>query len=161
MSDFLYVNDQAGSYPASWYAQSIQEHPVRPVLTDVISCDVCVIGAGFTGLSCALHLAQKGYNVIVLDAHRVGFGASGRNGGQVGSGYNQDQHTLEKTLGHDAAHQLWDMAQAAKFLTQDLVARHAPEAGYQSGVAEADFSARDRASSHAKADYLAQHYGYE
>ena len=116
MSDFLYVNDQAGSYPASWYAQSIQEHPVRPALTDVISCDVCVIGAGFTGLSCALHLAQKGYNVIVLDAHRVGFGASGRNGGQVGSGYNQDQQTLEKTLGHDAAHQLWDMAQAAKSL---------------------------------------------
>ena len=84
MYDFLYVNDQAGSYHASWYAQSLQEHPVRPALTDVMSCDVCVIGAGFTGLSCALHLAQKGYNVIVLDAHRVGFGASGRNGGQVG-----------------------------------------------------------------------------
>ncbi|MDA9059423.1 hypothetical protein N9K33_03060, partial [Planktomarina temperata] len=69
--------------------------------------------------------------------HRViGFGASGRNGGQVGSGYNQSQQTLEKTLGHDAAHQLWDMAQAAKSLTQDLAARHAPEAGYQPGVAE-------------------------
>jgi gamma-glutamylputrescine oxidase len=64
-------------------------------------------------------------------------------------------------LGHDAAHQLWDMTQAAKSLTRDLVARHAPEAGYQSGVAEADFSAKDRASSHAKADYLAQNYGYE
>ena len=161
MSDFLYANDQSGSYPASWYAHSIPEQPARPTLNDVISCDVCVIGAGFTGLSCALHLAQKGYRVIVLDAHRVGFGASGRNGGQVGSGYNQSQQTLEKMLGHDAAHQLWDMTQAAKSLTRDLVARHAPEAGYQSGVAEADFSAKDRASSHAKADYLAQNYGYE
>ena len=161
MSDFLYANDQSGSYPASWYAHSIPEQPARPALNDVISCDVCVIGAGFTGLSSALHLAQKGYRVIVLDAHRVGFGASGRNGGQVGSGYNQSQQTLEKMLGHDAAHQLWDMTQAAKSLTRDLVARHAPEAGYQSGVAEADFSAKDRASSHAKADYLAQNYGYE
>ena len=161
MSDFLYANDQSGSYPASWYAHSIPEQPARPTLNDVISCDVCVIGAGFTGLSSALHLAQKGYRVIVLDAHRVGFGASGRNGGQVGSGYNQSQQTLEKMLGHDAAHQLWDMTQAAKSLTRDLVARHAPEAGYQSGVAEADFSAKDRASSHAKADYLAQNYGYE
>ena len=161
MSDFLYANDQSGNYPASWYAHSILEQPTRPALNDVISCDVCVIGAGFTGLSSALHLAQKGYRVIVLDAHRVGFGASGRNGGQVGSGYNQSQQTLEKMLGHDAAHQLWDMTQAAKSLTRDLVARHAPEAGYQSGVAEADFSAKDRASSHAKADYLAQNYGYE
>ena len=106
MSDFLYTNDQPGRYPASWYAQSIPEQPARPALNDVISCDVCVIGAGFTGLSCALHLAQKGYRVIVLDAHRVGFGASGRNGGQVGSGYNQSQQTLEKMLSHDAAHQL-------------------------------------------------------
>ena len=160
MSDFLYANDQSGIYPASWYAHSIPEQPARPVLNDVISCDVCVIGAGFTGLSSALHLAQKGYRVIVLDAHRVGFGASGRNGGQVGSGYNQSQQTLEKMLGHDAAHQLWDMTQAAKSLTRDLVARHAPEAGYQSGVAEANFSAKDQASSHAKADYLAQNYGY-
>jgi gamma-glutamylputrescine oxidase len=160
MSDFLYANDQSGNYPASWYAHSILEQPARPALNDVISCDVCVIGAGFTGLSSALHLAQKGYRVIVLDAHRVGFGASGRNGGQVGSGYNQSQQTLEKMLGHDAAHQLWDMTQAAKSLTRDLVARHAPEAGYQSGVAEADFSAKDRASSHAKVDYLAQNYGY-
>ena len=161
MSDFLYANDQSGNYPASRYAHSILEQPARPALNDVISCDVCVIGAGFTGLSSALHLAQKGYRVIVLDAHRVGFGASGRNGGQVGSGYNQSQQTLEKMLGHDAAHQLWDMTQAAKSLTRDLVARHAPEAGYQSGVAEADFSAKDRAGSHAKADYLAQNYGYE
>ena len=117
MSDFLYANDQPGRYPASWYAKNIPEHPARPALTDVISCDVCIIGAGFTGLSCALHLAQNGYHVIVLDAHRLGFGASVRNGGQVGSGYNQSQQTLEKTLGHDAAHQLWDMAQAAKYLT--------------------------------------------
>ena len=55
--------------------------------------------AVFTGLSTALHLAKKGLKVIVLEAHRVGFGASGRNGGQVGSGWNQDQRKLEKQLG--------------------------------------------------------------
>jgi gamma-glutamylputrescine oxidase len=58
-----------------------------------------VIGGGYTGLSAALHLAEAGRDVVLLEAHRVGFGASGRNGGQLGSGQRQDQVTLERAAG--------------------------------------------------------------
>ena len=160
MSDFLHANDTPATYPPSWYTESSPHSQLHPPLKGGISCDVCVIGAGFTGLSTALHLARKGFKVIVLEAHRIGFGASGRNGGQVGSGWNQDQQKLEKQLGHDAAHRLWEMAQAAKTLTRNLAIQFAPDAGYHPGVAEACFNDRDTISSHAKADYLEKNYEY-
>jgi gamma-glutamylputrescine oxidase len=160
MSNFLYANDRRATYPSSWYAESVDETTRRARLDMPVSYDVCIIGAGFTGLSTALHLAQKGFTVIVLEAHRVGFGASGRNGGQMGSGLNYDQQKLEKAMGRDAAHQLWEMTQEAKSLTRSLIAQYAPESGYKPGVAEASFSQKDSDASHAKADYLAKHYGY-
>ncbi len=67
----------------SYYAASANPHAPYPTLTEQLECDVCVIGAGYTGLSSALHLVEKGYKVVVLEAARVGFGASGRNGGQI------------------------------------------------------------------------------
>ncbi|MGL5707800.1 MAG: NAD(P)/FAD-dependent oxidoreductase, partial [Aeromonas sp.] len=67
----------------SYYAASANQHAPFPTLTEQLECDVCVIGAGYTGLSSALHLVEKGYKVVVLEAARVGFGASGRNGGQI------------------------------------------------------------------------------
>ena len=160
MSNFLYANDSRATYPSSWYAQSICDTPPRMALEQPVSCDVCIIGAGFTGLSTALHLAQKGFSVTVLEAHRVGFGASGRNGGQMGSGFNQDQRKLEKTMGQDAAHRLWEMTQDAKSLTRSLITKFAPEADYQPGIAEADFSPKDCDNSHAKAAHLEKNYGY-
>lgn len=84
--------------------------------------DVCIVGAGYTGLSAALHLAERGLNVVVLEAQRVGFGASGRNGGQVGSGQRLDQDALEAMAGQDAARMLWDLAEEAKALVRDLAA---------------------------------------
>jgi gamma-glutamylputrescine oxidase len=160
MSNFLYANDSRATYPSSWYAQSIGDTHPRMALEQPVSCDVCIIGAGFTGLSTALHLAQKGFSVTVLEAHRVGFGASGRNGGQMGSGLNHDQRKLEKTMGQDAAHRFWEMTQDAKSLTRSMVTQFAPEAGYQPGIAEADFSPKDRDNSHAKAAHLEKNYGY-
>ena len=67
------------------------------------------MGAGYTGLSSALHLAERGYKVVVVEAETVGFGASGRNGGHVGTGQRQDQQYLETKFGHEVASALWDM----------------------------------------------------
>ena len=83
--DLLTVNDDAGRYPASYYAHATPELAAFAPAKGDIRTDVCIVGAGFTGLSAAYHLAQKGYKVTVLEAQRVGFGASGRNGGQVHS----------------------------------------------------------------------------
>ena len=73
-------------YPNSWYRASAELLPEQSSLQGDVSADVCVIGAGYTGLSTALHLAKAGKRVVVLEAARVGWGASGRNGGHVGTG---------------------------------------------------------------------------
>lgn len=157
----LYRNDQPGQFPNSWYAASTDIPAERAALSQDIVADVCIIGAGFTGLSAARHLAAKGMEVVVLDAHRVGFGASGRNGGQVGSGYNSDQATLAKKLGADAAKALWVLAEEAKQDVRDNCATHIPEARFKPGVAHGFYNPKEAASYAADAAYLADTYGYD
>lgn len=157
----LYRNDRAGQFPKSWYVANTDIPAERLPLYGHTTADVCVIGAGFTGLSAALHLAQKGLSVVVLDAHRAGFGASGRNGGQVGSGYNKSQQWLAKHLGDGAARALWDMAEEAKADLRASASTFSPDAAYKSGVVHGAYSARDVAAEHREADYLAHTYGYD
>lgn len=76
----LHINDQPGCYPESWYAATVDGILELEQLQGEEACDVAVIGGGFTGLSAALHLGERGYKVCLLDAHRIGWGASGRNG---------------------------------------------------------------------------------
>ncbi len=159
--DTLYRNDRPGAYPESWYAASAEIPPPRPPLDGDTRADVCVIGAGYTGLSAALALAEKGFSVVVLDAHRAGFGGSGRNGGQVGSGFNKPQRWLEARLGQDAARALWDIAEAAKHQVRALSARHAPEAKFRPGVAHGAYSAAEARELAEDAAHLARHYGYD
>ncbi len=159
--NLLFANDRAGEYPPSYYAASATPLPPMPALEGAERADVCVIGAGFTGLSAALHLAQRGYSVIVLDAHRVGFGASGRNGGQVGTGQRIEQDAIERMVGRDDARKLWDMGLAARDLVKALIDRHDMGCGWKPGVLHADWQARDVPHAHAYAEKLAREYGYE
>ncbi|MGR3511359.1 MAG: NAD(P)/FAD-dependent oxidoreductase [Paracoccaceae bacterium] len=156
----LYRNDAPGAYPKSYYAATAEPGPDRPALDNDLAVDVAVVGAGFTGLSTALHLAEKGFDVAVIDAHRIGFGASGRNGGQVGTGWNWDQQKLEARLGPTDARMLWDLTVEAKALTRDLVARHAPEAGFKPGVLEGHWSTSGAEEARAYGDWLAESYEY-
>ncbi len=94
--DVLTANDVAGAYPASYYTATSKQLAPFPELKGEVVADVAVVGGGFTGLSTALHLAERGYDVVLLDAQRVGWGASGRNGGQLGSGQRVEQDALEK-----------------------------------------------------------------
>ncbi|MDJ0638821.1 MAG: FAD-binding oxidoreductase [Paracoccaceae bacterium] len=157
----LYRNDVQGEFPPSYYAATADIPPERPRLEEDIQADLAIIGAGYTGLSTALHAAEKGLNVVVIDAHRAGFGASGRNGGQVGSGWNKDQDWLEARLGRDDARRLWDLTLEAKALTRDLVARFAPDAGYRPGVLHGHWTARGVDDLKAYGDWLAERYEYE
>ncbi len=86
----------------SYYAASAHKQDARPSLMGARTADVCIIGAGFTGMSAALELAERGVSVIVLEAVRVGFGASGRNGGQIVNGYSRDLDVITRTYGADA-----------------------------------------------------------
>jgi gamma-glutamylputrescine oxidase len=156
--NLLHVNDKAGQYPASYYAATAKPLAKFPPLKGQVSADVCIIGAGFTGLSAALHLAKAGLDVVVVEAHRVGFGASGRNGGQVGSGQRLEQDALEKMAGPEAAHRLWDMGEEAKALVRSL----AGEMGlpFHAGVAHACYTDAEVAHADAYREKLARDYGY-
>jgi len=156
MPDPLHHNDLPATYPDSWYAASAPIARQRPGLHGDRRADVCIVGAGLCGLTAALHLAQAGLSVIVLEAHRAGWGASGRNGGQVGAGFNTDMPWLRARLGDGPARALWDMTEEAKQLLRTLAAAHAPDAPFKPGVAHAAWSASEARALHATAEDLAR-----
>lgn len=88
-----------GSYPDSYYAASANPAPERPSLQGSVDTDVCIVGAGYSGISAGLHLSEKGYKVTLIEGARVGWGASGRNGGQIVNGLNASLQTIEKRYG--------------------------------------------------------------
>lgn len=157
----LYRNDPPGTYPPSWYAATVDIPPERAPLDGDIMADVAIVGAGYTGLSTALHLARGGLDVVVIDAHRAGFGASGRNGGQVGTGWNKDQHWLEKRVGRDDARKLWDLTVEAKRLTREMVADVAPDAAYKPGVFQGEWTASGAEEARVYGEWLGENYGYK
>ncbi len=159
--DILTANDRPGQYPASYYAASTTPLAPMPAATGEMRADVVVIGAGYTGLSAALHMAQAGLDVVVLEASRVGSGASGRNGGQVGTGQRLDQDDLESLVGKERARALWDLAVEAVDLTKALAAEHAPDAGFVPGVIHADHKPRFVKHSHDFARKMQEDYGHD
>ncbi|MEM1362548.1 MAG: FAD-binding oxidoreductase [Pseudomonadota bacterium] len=159
--NLLHANDRPGLYPQSWYAETATPLDPFTALKGEHQTDICVIGAGYTGLSAALHLAERGYNVMVLEAQRVGFGASGRNGGQVGSGQRISQPELEQMLGPEDAQKLWQIGEAAKAKVKSLIARHKIDCDWRDGVAHADWDPSDVPMSHAEASHLAELYNYD
>ncbi|WP_062763431.1 FAD-binding oxidoreductase [Falsirhodobacter sp. alg1] len=159
--NLLTVNDQPGAYPPSWYAATATPLPAFAPLQGATRADVCIVGAGYTGLSAALHLAERGFDVVVLEAQRVGWGASGRNGGQVGSGQRREQDDLEAMLGMNDARHLWNLAEEAKTLLHDLIARHDIPAGYRPGIAHACRTTAEVDHARRYAEKLAKDYGYD
>jgi gamma-glutamylputrescine oxidase len=158
--NLLYSNDSKGEFPPSYYAATAADVPRQPPLRGEVEADVCVIGAGLTGLSTALHLAERGIKVVVLEAHRAGFGASGRNGGQVGSGQRNDQIALKAKLGADKARALWQIAEDAKALVRDLIVRHDMPCTFKPGIAHAFTSASEVSEAQRYGEMLAKDYAY-
>jgi gamma-glutamylputrescine oxidase len=107
----------------SYYAASANEQPDYPTLETDITVDVCVVGGGFAGLSSAIELTDKGYKVAVLEANHIGFGASGRNGGQLIAGLACEQGVIESALGFEASKQVWNMTLEALDLVRERVKR--------------------------------------
>ncbi|MFV1506017.1 NAD(P)/FAD-dependent oxidoreductase [Phaeobacter sp. JH63H2] len=159
--NLLYSNDRKGTYPDSWYAATAT--PLAPFapLTGDARADVCVVGGGYTGLSAALHLAEAGRSVILLEANRVGFGASGRNGGQLGSGQRMEQDGLENLLGTADAEKLWQLAENAKDLVKSLITRHDIDCHLKPGIAHAYFSKGEVDHEHRYVEHLQNRYGYQ
>ena len=122
--NLLYVNDETNRYPQnSWYtATSDLLDSFEPVNND-ISADVAIIGGGYAGLSAGLFLSEAGVNTVLLEAQKVGFGASGRNGGQLGAGQRMDQRDLIKLVGDNLGDKLWFLAEDAIDTVKNLIAK--------------------------------------
>lgn len=147
-------------HPASWYAATAGAPPGFPALAGSHRADVCVVGGGYTGLSAALHLAQRGYRVILLEARRVGWGASGRNGGQVGTGQRLPEADLEQRFGRGRARELFALAEEGRNLVRDLVARHAIDCDLRPGQLVVAARPRDFSALERRAGKLAREYQY-
>ena len=126
--------------PRTYYAATANPAPERPTLQGNETCDVCVVGAGFSGLSTALHLAESGLKVIIVEAVSVGFGASGRNGGQVINGYSRDFDTIYQRYGTDITNHLMQMNYEGGDIIRGWIDKYKIECDYRNGSFFAAFS---------------------
>jgi gamma-glutamylputrescine oxidase len=146
--------------PQGYYATSAPPAPARSALFGDLAADVCVVGAGFTGLSAALNLAEQGVRVAVVEAETVAFAASGRNGGQIHTGLRKDQAELEKWLGPVHARDLWNLTEESKALVRALIAQHAIDCDLKPGLVIAAHDARAARALAADTEHLAKNYNY-
>lgn len=123
---------QPQQHTGSYYAATLNQPTKYPSLKGEQSADVCVIGAGFTGVSTALHLAERGYNVHVVEANRVGWGASGRNGGQMIGGISGES-TLASSFGKNIDQLVWDMRWAGHEIIRERVATYGIQCDLKTG----------------------------
>ena len=145
----------------SYYAHSVGMQTTYPALLGDQQVDVCIVGAGYTGLSSALHLAERGYSVIVLEAEKVGFGASGRNGGQVGIGQRKDQYYLEKQFGKEIARGLWDMGLEAVDTVKQLIHKHEIHCDLKQGILHLAHREKYCSELEEEVAYLRDHYQFD
>ncbi|WP_075180911.1 FAD-binding oxidoreductase [Pantoea sp. 1.19] len=142
----------------SYYAATATAHAPWPSLRGRISCDVCIIGGGFTGISSALFLSEAGYDVVVLEAVRVGFGASGRNGGQVVNAWSRDVDAIGARYGEATAQRCGAMMFEGGEIIRDRIDRYAIQCDYRPGGIFAALSGRQMRALEAQAQRWA-HYG--
>jgi len=123
----------SGAHHLSYYWAALPETPPRAALAGGASCDVGVVGGGIAGISAALHLAQRGFRVTVLEAERVGWGASGRSGAQALFGVAAGQEKLNRLIGATDARRVWDMSVEALALMRELIAAHSIDCDFVPG----------------------------
>lgn len=157
---FLHANDRPGVHAPSLYAETAGAPPERAPLRGEARAEVAVIGGGYAGLSAALHLAMRGVDVALLEAHRLGWGASGRNGGQLSYGPRIDIRAYERRLGAAAAARIWALSTEATRLVKRLIANHAIDCELRPGHLEAAWREADAREMAEYAEHVAARYGH-
>lgn len=148
-------------HTSSWYAASLPEglDRLRDPLAGDAACDVCIVGAGFAGVSAAYHLSKAGQRVILLDAERVGWGASGRNGGQLHPGFRQDLQWFTETIGESFAVKIRDAGYAALAHIDSLIDEHQIPCDRTHGLITACRKTRDLDEEVEAAAYAQERFG--
>ena len=135
------ANDSAGDFPATYYHATLNSAPAHASLSptlnnslgDSITADVCVVGGGLTGVSSALNLAERGCSVVLLEAKRIGHGASGRNGGQLVSGFSCEMERIRQEVGLEVSKIFWALSREALAELEVRITRHAISCDHRSG----------------------------
>ena len=148
------------AHAPSWYAASANPFPTLPSLDGDRTVDVCIIGAGMTGCAAALDLAERGYKVLVLEAERVGWGASGRSGGQFIHDYACGNETLQRLIGKDQARQHWQISIEALDLLRKRVADHQIHCDLRDGFCAAAIKPRQQQALELEQEFLQRTYDY-
>lgn len=144
----------------SYYEASVKRPPVTAALSHDTTVDVCVIGGGYTGLSCSLELARAGQSVAILEAARVGWGASGRNGGQIIHGYSTGDLAAPATQAGVSEKYLFDLSVEAMQLLRQRVREFNINCDLHDGYMEVALHARHCRELEQSADILINRYGY-
>jgi gamma-glutamylputrescine oxidase len=144
----------------SWYEATVGDRPEYAPLDGSVETDVAIVGGGFTGLQAAYNLAQKGVRVVLIEAHRFGDGASGRNGGQLGTGQRAEAESLEEELGFERAKALFDLAENAKRHLLDFAAAQNLDIEYVPGQLNVSHKASYEKEFRDHVEIAATRYGY-
>jgi gamma-glutamylputrescine oxidase len=147
-------------YLDTYYTASAHPPPPTAPLVGTLSSDVCVVGGGIAGCSAALALAERGYRVVLLEAQRIGWGASGRSGGQAIVGTAADQSDLEQLLGIEDARRVWEVSLAGLALLRQRIERYQIDCDWVAGWMLAAIKQRQWQELQSWQDVLARRYGY-
>ena len=144
----------------SFYKGSVKPFNSKDSLEDNIEVDICIVGGGLTGVSTALHLAKKGFSVAICEARLIGWGASGRNGGQLGNGMRKDQPLIEKQLGFERAKELWKLGLESVQTSLDLINLFNIDCNVQQGIMSAGCFKSDIYDFEFEKNHLEKNYNY-
>ena len=148
------------AYVPSYYTATAHAAAEWPMLAGTVDCDVCVVGGGIAGCSTALHLAERGFSVVLLEAQRIGWGASGRSGAQALFGVAAGQAKLERLVGAADARRIWDVTLEGLTLQRELIARHRIDCDYVAGQMQLALKPRQEAELRAEVETLQARYDY-
>ena len=153
--------EQHDNEKISFYRSSVEDLNSQDQLTSDIDVDICVIGGGLTGISSAINLSKKGYSVILCEARKIGWGASGRNGGQLGIGMRKDQFTIEKKLGLKHAKELWSLGLEAVEDVKNLIKENEIDCHLVNGVMSTACFEKDIDEYKFEIEHMSKNYDFE
>lgn len=148
-------------YEPSYYAATANGLKNRPQLVGDHSTDICIIGGGFTGTSAALHLAEAGYKVTLLEANQIGWGASGRNGGQMCQGHNMGHADLAAKVGKETADLLWQTSVDSVAMVKTLIGKYQIDCDLTAGVLHVASKSRHGDDIKKAVEYKRQQLNYD